>query len=144
MMRLIQKRCEMLLVALILACVPVLAQNASSQMVDKNVASGEHGSTPDGKTITVNGHVQDVAGLALPGATIVQVGTVSNATVANEMGDFKITLPSDSSIEVMFFGMKTEIVPVAGRTKLNVTLKEEAISIDEVIVTGYGSITKEA
>ena len=144
MMRLIQKRCEMLLVALILACVPVLAQNASSQMVDKNVASGEHGSTPNGKTITVNGHVQDVAGLALPGATIVQVGTVSNATVANEMGDFKITLPSDSSIEVMFFGMKTEIVPVAGRTKLNVTLKEEAISIDEVIVTGYGSITKEA
>ena len=89
-MKLIQKRCEMLLVALVLACLPVLAQS--------------------GKTITVNGHVQDVAGLALPGATIVQVGTGSNAAVANDMGDFTITLPSDASVEVMFFGMKTEIV----------------------------------
>ena len=99
---------------------------------------------PVGRRITVNGHVQDVAGLSLPGATIIQSGSNNNATVADDAGDFTITVPEDATIELILFGMKTEVVAVNGRTKINVTLKEDAIAIDEVIVTGYGSITKEA
>lgn len=96
------------------------------------------------QTITVRGHVSDVAGLALAGATIVQVGSTSNAAVADAAGDFTIKVPADASLEVMFFGMKTAVVQVSGRTKINVTLKEDAIAIDEVVVTGFGNITKEA
>lgn len=101
-------------------------------------------SKPVGRKMEIKGHVQDKAGLALAGATVVQTDTPSNVAIANEAGDFTMTLPEDASIEVMFFGMKTRVVPVNGRKSMNITLEEEAIAIDEVVVTGYGNITKES
>ena len=99
---------------------------------------------PSNKKITVKGHVQDVGGLALVGATVVEQGSTKNNTLTNSSGDFTLTLPANSAIEVMFFGMESQVIPVAGRQSINITLKDAVVQIQEVVVTGYGSVAKEA
>ena len=91
--------------------------------------------------LTVNGVVKDQAGEPIIGASIVQKGT-NNGVVSNLDGEFRIKVPSNSTIEVSFVGYKKTEVPVNGRTQLNITLKEDTELLDEVVVVGYGQMKR--
>ena len=96
------------------------------------------------RKVTITGHVMDLGGIALPGATITQVGNNNNMAVSDTKGDFSITVPEDASVDVMFFGMEDQRIDVSGRKSLTVIMREKMVALDEVVVTGYGNITKEA
>ncbi len=87
---------------------------------------------------SVSGKVTDSSGLGLPGVTVVIKGT-TNGSVTNMDGNFSISnIPEDAVLVFSFVGMKTQEVVVGGKTNLNVAMEEDAIGIDEVVVTSFG------
>ena len=76
-------------------------------------------------------------GLPLPGVTVVVQGT-TNGTVSNFDGIYQLTVPADAILQFSFVGMKTQNIPIQGRTEINVVMENAAFDVDEVVVVGYG------
>lgn len=94
---------------------------------------------------TVSGQVLDEAGLPLIGASVRAVGT-KFGTVTDVDGRFTLRVPADvKELAVSFIGMKTETVKIdrMGVNALHIVLREDGQQMDEVIVTGYQTISKE-
>ena len=92
---------------------------------------------------TVTGVVQDSNGAPLMGAGVVVQGT-TNGTVTNLDGTFSLSVPSGSVVlEVSSLGYATETVTVpSGQNRIVVSLKDDALSLTETVVVGYGTQKK--
>ena len=87
---------------------------------------------------SVSGKVTDSSGIPLPGVTVVVRGTTTG-TITDADGGYNLTnVTADATLVFSFIGMKTREVPVAGKTVLTITMEEETVGIDEVVVVGYG------
>lgn len=86
----------------------------------------------------VEGKVVDSKGNPLPGVTVLIKGTTMGV-ITDVDGNYKLQLPDNKDIilEFSFVGMETQNVVYAGQKKIDVTLQESVIEIDEVVVTGY-------
>jgi TonB-linked SusC/RagA family outer membrane protein len=95
-------------------------------------------------SVTVKGHVRDNNGEPLRGASIVLAGTSIGAT-ADESGNFSIniTQTENAVLRVSYVGAVARDVPLDGKDFLNIELQRDAESIEEVIVTGYRTISRE-
>ena len=92
--------------------------------------------------ITVTGKVIDKSGTALPGVSVAVKGTMLGA-VTDIAGNYSISnVPANSVLVYSFIGMTTLEVPINGRVKVDATLEEEAVGLNEVVVIGYGSQRK--
>ncbi|MFC4096057.1 SusC/RagA family TonB-linked outer membrane protein [Euzebyella saccharophila] len=79
----------------------------------------------------------------LPGASVVVKGTTTGSQTDFD-GNFTLMLPvNDAVLVISYVGFATQEVPVNGRTSITVTLQEDAESLDEVVIVGYGSVKKE-
>ncbi|MBN2636342.1 MAG: TonB-dependent receptor [Prolixibacteraceae bacterium] len=87
--------------------------------------------------VSISGTVVDEQGQTLPGVAVVLQGTVSG-TVTNVDGIYTITAPADGTLEFSFVGMQTVVEPINLRTTVNVTMKTDAIGLEEVVAVGYG------
>jgi len=88
---------------------------------------------------TINGNVSDSEGNPLPGAAIQEVGT-QNGTTTDFDGNFSIEIENDNAeLQFSFIGFKSQIVNVGSSDTINVTLLADASSLDEIVVTGYGT-----
>ena len=86
---------------------------------------------------TVSGTVSDNTG-PLPGASVVVKGT-STGTTTDFDGNYSINVPSNNAIlEVSFLGYTTIEVPVGEQSIVNITISEDAESLDEIVVTALG------
>ena len=94
--------------------------------------------------ITVKGQIVDSSGEPLPFVTVYQDGKTTNGTTSDGDGNYSINVPSNATIVYAFLGFEDKREQVAGRTLINVTLKEEALSIEEaaVVSVGYGTVAK--
>ncbi len=89
----------------------------------------------------VSGTVSDASG-PLPGASVVVKGTTKGAQTDFD-GKFTIKNVGPNAVLVFsYIGLKTQEVNVAGRSNINVTLKEDSAELKEVVVIGYGSVKK--
>ncbi|MGV8092522.1 MAG: TonB-dependent receptor [Mangrovibacterium sp.] len=92
---------------------------------------------------TISGKVTDSSGSPLPGVTVVVKGTTQGTITATD-GNYSFTsIPADAILVFSFVGMRTQEMPVAGKTNINVVMKEDAIGIKEVVAVGYGTKAKE-
>lgn len=62
--------------------------------------------------------------------------------MTNLDGQFKIDVPNNSTIEVSYVGFITQTIKVKGGQRLKILLQEDAQSLDEVVVVGYGTQKK--
>ena len=93
---------------------------------------------------TVSGKVLDKDNAPLPGVSVVVKGTLLG-TVTNIDGEFNLSVPSDAKTLVFsFVGMKPTEVEIGTQTTFNITLQEETVGLDEVVVVGYGTQKKES
>ncbi len=92
---------------------------------------------------TVSGVVVDSAGQPIIAAGVVIQGT-TNGTVTDFDGKFTMTAPADAILEVSSLGYTSSLVPIGGKTYLEITLQEETETIDDVIVVAFGTAKKEA
>ncbi|WP_289055543.1 SusC/RagA family TonB-linked outer membrane protein [Carboxylicivirga marina] len=92
------------------------------------------------QTTTITGLVTDSeSGDPMPGVSVVVRGTTIG-TVTNVDGNYSLSVPDDATnLLYSFVGMKTQDVLIEGRTTINVVLESEAIGLDEVIATAYGT-----
>ncbi|MFV0590566.1 MAG: SusC/RagA family TonB-linked outer membrane protein [Draconibacterium sp.] len=91
---------------------------------------------------SVTGKVVDVDGLPLPGVTVVVKGT-AKGTVTNADGEYSLSGLSETAVlQFSFVGMRTQEVPVKGKTSIDIVMETDAIGIDEVVAIGYGTSRK--
>ncbi|MES2240288.1 MAG: SusC/RagA family TonB-linked outer membrane protein [Bacteroidota bacterium] len=95
--------------------------------------------TQQGKTIS--GQINDENGMPLPGATVSIKGTKAS-TVTNLDGKFTLQAEANSVLVVSYIGYKNMEVTLNGRTTISVKLQNDAASLEEVVVVGYGKMKK--
>ncbi len=84
-----------------------------------------------------NGTVVDSQNEPIIGATIVEKGNTSNATISDIDGNFTLKVAAGKKIVVSYVGMVSQEV-TAGQN-LKIVLQEDASTMDEVVVIGYTS-----
>ena len=90
-------------------------------------------------SITVRGVVKAASdGEPVIGASVMEAGT-THGTITDYDGEYELTVDDGASIVVSFVGMKTQIIPVKG-TLHNVVLQDDAIAVEEVVVTAMGIV----
>lgn len=87
---------------------------------------------------SVTGKVLDGSGQPILGATVVVKGT-SNGATSDLDGMYVLkNVPANAILQVSYVGMNTIETPVKGQTSINFTLKDNAVSLNEVVAIGYG------
>ncbi|WP_321437877.1 TonB-dependent receptor [uncultured Bacteroides sp.] len=89
----------------------------------------------------VKGVVKDVTGEPIIGASVVEVGT-TNGTITDISGNFSIKVSQKGKIAVSFVGYQAQTVDVAGKTNIEIAMKENTALLNEVVVIGYGTAKK--
>ena len=93
---------------------------------------------------TVRGQVVDAAGNPLPGVSILVKGT-KTGTATDLDGNYSLDMPAEGhTLLFSMIGMKNVEERVGKRTNVNVTMEENAEMMDEVVVTGYQQLKKNA
>ncbi len=114
---------------------------------DNTIVIKENTKTDDLKSYKVQQHqvsgmIMDQANKPLPSANILEKGT-NNVVQSDIDGKFSINLKSQNAVLVVsFLGFVTKEVAVNGQTTLTVVLQENAASLNEVVVVGYGTQKK--
>lgn len=93
--------------------------------------------------VAVTGRVVDEKGNPIPGATVLIQGTTQGVATDAD-GRYTINTRPEDALRISFIGYKTEVVPLKGKTKLNVRLNPTAENIEEVTVVAFGEQKKES
>jgi len=92
--------------------------------------------------ITVTGTVTDAEKEPLVGVSVLQKGTANGVSTDFE-GNFSITVPEGSTIEISSIGFETRTLK-ATSSRMNVILLEDSEMLNETVVVGYGVQKKES
>ena len=88
--------------------------------------------------ITVKGQVMDEKGEAIIGANVIVEGT-AQGMITDMNGNFSFQCPVGAILKVSYIGYLSQTIKVSGNAgTLKVILKEDAETLDEVVVVGYG------
>ncbi len=82
----------------------------------------------------ISGTVVDPTGETVIGATVMEKGT-SNGTVTDFDGNFKLKVEAGKTLVISYIGFLTQ--EVAAADGMTVTLQDDALALEEVVVTGY-------
>ena len=92
---------------------------------------------------TVKGVVTDNTGEPIIGASVMEVGQAGNGGITDIDGNFTVNLKGSSKkLKISYIGMKAKEINVAGKTTITVKLEDEANSLNDVVVIGYGTVRK--
>ncbi|MEP4135975.1 MAG: carboxypeptidase-like regulatory domain-containing protein, partial [Cyclobacteriaceae bacterium] len=91
----------------------------------------------------ISGTVTDENGEPLPGATIVEKGT-TNGTITDIEGKFSLNVSDDAVLLVSFVGYQPQEIVINDQSSIDVTMQPDYESLEEVVVVGYGTNSKQA
>ncbi len=91
----------------------------------------------------VSGKITDTDGEPLPGVNIIVQGTTFG-TVSDVDGNYSLQVsnPQNAALVFRFIGYSEQIIPVNGRSVINVKMEVTSIGLDEVVAIGYGTVSK--
>jgi len=94
--------------------------------------------------VTVTGNIRDERDEGAIGATVLLVGS-QKGTITDSEGNFKLSVPNAQTavLQISYVGYETQTIPLKGKTRIRVILKEEANALNEVMVVAYGTQKKE-
>ena len=90
----------------------------------------------------VTGKVKDSSREPVIGASVVVKGNNTMGTITDFDGNFMLDVPTKSVLVISYIGYVTQEVPTAGKKSLEIILKEDTKTLDEVVVIGYGTQRK--
>jgi iron complex outermembrane receptor protein len=92
---------------------------------------------------TVNGTVTDKANaMPLPGVNVIVKGT-SRGTSTDFDGNYTLEVSEGETIVISYLGYTPQEIKFSGQSRIDVSLTEDAAQLDEVVLIGYGSTSKQ-
>ena len=85
----------------------------------------------------IKGTVKDVSGDPIIGASVKVQGSKSGV-ITDFDGNFSVQADNNATLVISYIGYTTETVKVVGKNNLSITLKEDAQTLNDVVVIGYG------
>lgn len=112
-------------------------------IIKKNTIDNNNQIPKKQKKKNIKGKVTDTQGEPLPGVSVVLKEL--NIGVATDInGEYSLDISEDKGVLVFsFIGMKTQEIKYVGQSKIDVILKENSSKLNEVVVTGYQTISRE-
>jgi len=94
------------------------------------------------QSTTVTGTVSDQDGEALIGVTVVLKGTTIGG-ISDVSGNYSIEVPEGvETLVFSYIGMVTQEMDIGNNTVIDLTMQQDIMGLEEVVVIGYGSIKK--
>ena len=90
--------------------------------------------------LTVTGNVKSTTGEPLIGVNVIEKGT-TNGTVTDLDGNYTLRVAKGKTLVFSYIGFLSQEV-VVNNAKVDVTMKEDTETLDEVVVIGYGSMAR--
>ncbi|WP_277465351.1 TonB-dependent receptor [Parabacteroides sp. PF5-6] len=119
--------------------------NVNYEMVGNHIVlSDQVKNAPEGtqqNSRTITGIVKDETGEPIIGANIVEKGT-TNGVVTDYNGNFTLSVSPSATIQISYIGYISQDIRVENQTSLNIILREDSQSLNEVVVIGYGTQKK--
>lgn len=104
-------------------------------------ASPAKDNTKTNRGETLTGVIKDDAGQPIVGANIVVKGKMVG-TVSGLKGEFEIEATENDILIISYIGYLTREIKIGNKTNLKISLQEDALGLDEVVVVGYGTVKK--
>ena len=131
-----------------LTCTLILlgAQSVSANVTSNNrfgaIPELQSSSTSNQEETRVNGVVTSSNGEPLVGVTVVIKGT-SMGSITDLDGKYTIDKVANNAVlQLSFMGFEDQNVSVAGKTVINVMMKESSLALEEIVIVGYGTQKK--
>ena len=93
--------------------------------------------TPTQTAKTIKGTVKDAAGEPLIGVSVAIKGT-TNGTMTDIDGSYSLNVTEGSVITFIYIGYNTQEVTIGASSTINITLQENNVMLDDVVVTAMG------
>lgn len=106
-----------------------------------SVASKTEGTKSVTQERTITGVIKDNTGFGMPGVNIMVKGT-SNGTITDIDGNYSLNVPENATLVFSYVGYLPQEIQVGTSKTVNVLLKEDTKTLDEVVVIGYGKMKK--
>jgi TonB-linked SusC/RagA family outer membrane protein len=114
-------------------------KNNKLYLVEKKTDESQSSSI---KFENVSGTVADQNGVPIIGATVIEKGT-KKGTITDVNGKFALeTVSSTATLVISYIGYLSKSIGVGNKNKIDVILSEDNKLLDEVVVTGYGSVSR--
>ena len=97
---------------------------------------------PASKSTKISGVITDEKNQTVIGATVMVNGT-KTGTITDVNGKFSIEASEDGQLKISYVGYETQLIDIAGKTSLNISLSQSLKNLEEVVVVGYGTQKKE-
>jgi len=132
---------KLLLSAAVVAGLLVLSEARSEAGVDGNHHVKRSGNKLYFRAITVSGKVLDDTGLPLLGVTVLEKGN-NKGTVTDVDGNFTLETNVGTTLVFSFVGFTAQEVVVSGSGPLTVSMKQDAMMLNEFVAVGYQTMRK--
>jgi len=119
----------------------VKGTNLKYEITNKYIVFSKASNRASQNTKTIKGVVRDEKGEPIIGANIHIVGTTTG-TITDIDGNFALEVPANGKLEITYIGYQAQEMSINNRNSFTITLKEDAETLDEVVVIGYGTQKK--
>lgn len=89
----------------------------------------------------VSGVIKDAIGEPIIGANVSEKGT-TNGAITDLDGNYTLSVKPNAILLISYIGYETQEIPVGNQSIINVSLKENLLQLDEVVVVGFGTQKK--
>lgn len=126
---------------LLLFTTSAFAKDRDAGSVNLNsIESNQNYLVQSGK-VTISGRVLDSNNEPIIGASVIEEGT-TNGVATDLNGNFTLNVNENARLAVSYVGYISQNIPLQGRTNIPVVLVEDARSLDELVVVGYGVVKR--
>ena len=92
----------------------------------------------------ISGKITDETSQPIPGVTVIVKGTAVG-TATNLDGYYELDVPNNSDIlKFSYIGYETVEITIGNQTTVNITLKESAAQLDQIVISGYRAAEQRA
>jgi TonB-linked SusC/RagA family outer membrane protein len=91
--------------------------------------------------MTVTGRISDENGEPMIGVNVLIKNTM-NGTITDVDGKYRLLVAASDTLSITFIGYRQEIIPVRGRTVINLRMSADVTDLEEVVVVGYGEVKR--
>jgi TonB-linked SusC/RagA family outer membrane protein len=121
----------------------LLPANGYDYLIQDNVILITTAAPKVQEEVTIRGRVTDKNGDPLPGATVMESGTLNGTTTDND-GNYSLKVKGRGAIvKFSFISFTTRIITIGDKTEINIVLEESVTYLNEVVATGYQTLKRE-